>query len=72
MDRTMDTGRLDRLANRVRSIVQSFHTENTSTTGGGAATSSVNVLEMQVCLTYCIKRVKKPINVLKRYDYFGE
>ena len=45
MDRTMDTGHLDRLANRVRSIVQSFHTENTSTTGGGAALSSVNVLE---------------------------
>ena len=46
MDRTMDTGRLDRLANRVRSIVQSFHTESTSTTGGGAAMSRMNVLEM--------------------------
>ena len=49
MDRTMDTGRLDRLANRVRLIVQSFHTENTSTAGGGAAMSSVNVLETEVC-----------------------
>ena len=72
MDRTMDTGHLDRLANRVRLIVQSFHTENTSRAGGGAAMSSVNVLETEVCLTNCMKRVIKPINVLKSYDYFGE